>query len=72
MNLSTQQCQDNARHRPWEPHKYESKEAQDANLSMLLDWIAGYTERDDSLSYAVHFALFQSFHGKKTEITCNQ
>lgn len=35
--------------RPREQDKYESREIQDRNLPMLLDWIAGYTERDDSL-----------------------
>lgn len=72
MNLSTQLCLENARNRPWEPHKYPSKEAQDDNLPMLLDWIVGYMERDDSLSYGAHSSLFQSFKGKKTEITCNR
>lgn len=72
MNLSTQLCQENARNRPWEPHKYESKEAQDNNLPMLLDWIAGYEERGDSLSYGAHSSLFQGFQDKKTEITSNR
>jgi len=72
MNLSIQLCQENARSRPWEPHKYESKEAQDNNLPMLLDWIAEYMERNDVLSYAAHSALFQGFQGIKTEVTCNE
>ena len=32
MNPGIEQCVANARNRPWEPHKYESREAQDANL----------------------------------------
>lgn len=40
MNLPVEACIRNAMNRPWEPHKYESKEAQDANLDMLIDWIA--------------------------------
>jgi adenylate kinase family enzyme len=71
MNLPVHRCQENARTRPWEPHKYESKEAQDANLPMLLDWIAGYLERDDALSYCAHSALFEGFQGKKAELTSN-
>src|SRR5262245_53268537 len=35
-------CVENARARPWEPHKYPSKEAQDNNLGMLIDWIRDY------------------------------
>lgn len=71
MNLSVSQCQDNARNRPWEPHKYPSKAAQDENLGMLLDWIAGYMDRDDALSYRAHRALFEGFHGNKQEYTSN-
>lgn len=72
MNLSTELCQQNARNRPWESHKNESKEAQDDNLPMLLDWIAGYVERNDSLSYAAHRKLFDDFQGSKTEIKHNR
>ncbi len=72
MNLPVHLCQENARSRPWEPHKYESKEAQDSNLDMLLDWIAGYADRDDTLSYRAHLALYESFQRKKRQIVCNE
>ncbi len=72
MNLPAKLCMENASKRPWEPHKYESKEAQDENLAMLLDWIAEYTTREDALSYMAHRALYDSFTGKKTEILGNQ
>lgn len=72
LNLPTHLCQENARNRPWEPHKYKSKEAQDNNLPMLLDWIAGYAVRNDSLSYNAHSALYDSFRGKKIEINYNR
>jgi adenylate kinase family enzyme len=72
MNLPVALCQENARNRPWEPHKYESKAAQDANLDMLLDWIAGYADRCDALSLRAHSELYDSFQGSKTEITCNR
>jgi len=72
MNLPAKLCMENASKRPWEPHKYESKEAQDENLAMLLDWIAEYTSRKDALSYTAHRALYDSFTGEKTEILCNQ
>lgn len=71
MNLPVALCQQNARNRPWEPHKYESKQAQDNNLSMLLDWIAQYEERDDVFSYQAHRILFERFHGLKKEIVSN-
>lgn len=62
-------CIANCRNRPWEPHKYESKAAQDANLDMLIDWVRGYEHRDDDLSLSRHRALFESFRGDKIEIT---
>lgn len=68
LDLAVDECQENARQRPWEPHKYESKEAQDANLAMLLDWIAQYETRDDDFSRAAHQRLFEGFNGKKRHI----
>ena len=65
MDLSVEQCIDNARNRPWEPHKYASKQAQDQNLAMLIDWIREYTERTDEFSYVAHKRLYDSFTGKK-------
>jgi adenylate kinase family enzyme len=72
LNLPAHLCQQNAMNRPWEPHKYASKKAQDDNLAMLLDWIARYMLRTDTLSYSAHSALYESFQGEKTEILCNE
>jgi hypothetical protein len=71
LNLPVAQCQANARGRPWEPHKYSSPAAQDANLAMLLEWIAAYPERDDVLSLRAHRELFDAFSGQKKELTEN-
>ena len=72
MNLPVSSCQENARNRPWEPHKYASKAAQDANLTMLLDWIAAYDKRTDEFSYQAHRKLYNQFSKNKQEITQNQ
>lgn len=72
LNLSIEDCINNARKRPWEPHKYESKEAQDANLDMLIAWIAQYTEREDEFSQVAHMALFDCYSGRKTMFTSNK
>lgn len=72
LNLPVQQCLENARKRHWEPHKYESKAAQDKNLPMLLDWIEDYAHRDDEFSLAAHTKLFQEFDGKKSMHEQNQ
>lgn len=71
MDLSVEDCIANAKLRPWEPHKYESREAQDANLPMLLDWIAQYEAREGPFSRAAHLSLFEGFPGKKAQITSN-
>ena len=63
MNLPMAQCVNNALKRPWEPHKYPSKQAQDNNLPMLIDWIKGYETRDDTFSKSSHLALFEQFKG---------
>lgn len=72
LNLSIEQCVENAKSRPWEPHKYQSKEEQDANLDMLIDFIRGYEERSDTFCYSAHRTLFDQFEGEKVEITRNQ
>ncbi len=71
MNLSTRDSIENCRKRPWEPHKYPSKEEQDENLPMLMDWISNYSERDDELSYTAHRRVFDRFAGEKNEILTN-
>jgi adenylate kinase family enzyme len=68
MNPGREQCLANCRARPWEPHKYASKEQQDSMLPFLLDWVAQYYERDDPMSYAAHRRLFDAFGGAKREL----
>jgi len=71
LNLPVDTCVDNARHRPWEPHKYETKEAQDGNLEMLIEWIRQYADRTDTFSQAAHTALYERYSGKKVMFTNN-
>jgi adenylate kinase family enzyme len=72
LNPGTEACVDNARRRPWEPHKYASKAAQDANLEMLVAWIRGYETRTDELSLSAHRALFDRFTGHRVELTSRE
>jgi len=72
LNPGIEACIANARSRPWEPHKYASKEAQDANLEMLIGWIRDYEQRRDTFSLAAHRALFDGFDGDKTELTSRE
>ena len=71
MNLPVEACVTNAKARPWEPHKYESKDAQDANLDLLIQWIRDYDIRDDVFSRRAHEALYDRYQGKKTVYTSN-
>lgn len=72
LNLSVEQCIENAKNRPWEPHKYKTKEEQDNNLDMLIDWISQYTERDDVFSFSSHMMFYESFEGRKSIINTNK
>ncbi len=71
LNLPVEACIKNAEARPWEPHKYASKNAQDANLPMLIDWIKQYDNRKDTFSREAHEKLFQRFSGRKIMLTSN-
>lgn len=72
MNLPIHVCVKNARGRAWEPHKYPSKEAQDSNLEMLVNWISQYYERSDTFSQKSHQDLFNAHQGKKTMYVSNE
>jgi len=69
LNPGVEACVYNARTRPWEPHKYPSKVAQDANLEMLIGWIREYESRADVLSLAAHRSLYDAFERDKIEFT---
>jgi adenylate kinase family enzyme len=71
LNLPVSACIANARSRPWEPHKYPSKAAQDKNLGMLLDWIAAYEERSDLFSKSAHLRFYAQYPGPKVMRTAN-
>lgn len=71
MNLPIEACIENAKARPWEPHKYASKAEQDKNLDMLLDWIAQYPVRNDTFSQQAHQAIFNEYRGSKHMLTHN-
>lgn len=72
LNPGIEACVENARRRPWEPHKYPSKAAQDANLDMLIGWIRDYETRADVFSLGAHRALFDGFVGEKVELVSRE
>jgi adenylate kinase family enzyme len=67
LNPGLERCLENNRRRPWEPHKYATKELQDSMLDSLQAWVVGYYERQDQLSYRAHRQLFDAFAGRKSE-----
>jgi len=69
MNPGKEVCLANNARRPWEPHKYESKEKQDSMLPFLLDWVGKYYEREDNCSYAFHRRVFDAYAGRRNEVT---
>lgn len=71
MKLSVEDCIENAKKRPWEPHKYISKDAQDENLEMLIEWIKQYPVRDDTFSKVEHEKIYHNYKGKKLVIEKN-
>lgn len=71
LDLAIDACIANATSRPWEPHKYKSKEAQDKNLEMLIGWIRQYDERSDLFSRSAHQTLYENYSGKKSVFTEN-
>ena len=69
LNPGLEACQANNRRRPWEPHKYDSMEQQDAMLANLQVWVEGYYSRDDAWSYRFHRRIFDAHAGPKVEYT---
>jgi len=68
INSDIETCINHCKNRPWEPHKYKTKEQQDDNLAMLIEWIKQYNSRDDEFSLKAHKRIFKLFNGRKSEI----
>jgi len=68
MNPGEAVCAANCRARPWESHKFQSKQAQDERLALLLDWVHGYYVRDDDWSLRRHRQLYDGHDGPRREV----
>ena len=68
LNPGIEACVRHCLARPWEPHKYATREAQDRNLDLLVAWVRAYAERDDACSLTAHRRLFDGFPGPKREV----
>ena len=65
LDPGSEQCIANCLSRPWEPHKYASKQEQDEKLPFLIQWVADYYSRDGDLSLGRHRELYESYNGAK-------
>lgn len=68
LNPGIDTCVAHCRARPWEPEKYASRQEQDHNLNMLIEWVQAYATRTDEYGLLRHRQLYQSFTGKKCEL----
>jgi len=68
LNPGLESCTTHCLSRPWEPHKYPSRQEQDLNLQFLLSWVAEYYTRDGPTSLAAHRAIFDRYPGRKVEL----
>lgn len=68
LNPGEETCVAHCRSRPWEPHKYASKEEQDARLELLVAWVRDYYHRDGPLSLVGHRAVYDAYAGPKQEL----
>jgi adenylate kinase family enzyme len=68
LNPGEKQCLDNCRTRPWEAHKYPSKDEQDKRLEFLLSWVRDYYTRDGEMSLSAHRSCFNFYAGKRHEL----
>jgi adenylate kinase family enzyme len=69
LDPGLEQCMSNCRSRPWEAHKYSSKQEQDTHLPFLLKWVADYYSRNDDMSLGAHRALYERYDGPKQWLT---
>lgn len=72
LNPGLETCIENCRSRPWEPHKYATKEEQDGNLQLLIEWVSEYETRTDDCSLRDHRAVFDYYDGIKCELRSNE
>lgn len=67
LNPGVEACIAHCRQRPWEPHKFRTREAQDAMLAALITWVRAYETRTDEYGLARHREVFDAFQGAKRE-----
>jgi len=69
LDPGVERCTLHCRSRPWERHKYASKEEQDKYLDFLLNWVSEYYTREGDMSHREHLALYEGYAGPKQRLT---
>lgn len=69
LNPGVSACIEHCRQRPWEPEKFASESEQEKNLENLIAWVSEYEDRSDEYGLKEHRRLFDSFSGRRFEIT---
>jgi adenylate kinase family enzyme len=69
LNPGVDACIAHCRSRPWEPEKFSSRQEQDENLDNLIQWVRSYETRPDEYGLSRHRSLYNSFSGKKRELS---
>lgn len=69
LNPGESQCLLNCSERPWEDHKYESKQQQDERLDLLLRFVSEYYHRQDDISLFAHRLCYDNYQGSKLELS---
>lgn len=69
LDPGVEQCVAHCEARPWEPHKYASKQEQDDRLAFLVQWVRDYPARGGELGRADHMACFDDYEGPKVRLT---
>lgn len=69
LRPSVEACVERCRWRAFEPHKFSTAAEQEAALPALLQWVAEYPTRDGPMSEAAHRSLFESYSGRKCEVS---
>ncbi len=69
LNPGVEACLDNNARRPWEPHKYASREQQDSMPGALQGRVTQYCRRDDAWSCRRHRRIFDAHAGAKIKHT---
>ena len=72
LKLPWSVCKQRLQMRGSESKRHMSREQSESGLRNLIEWAKGYETRTDMQSYAGHLKLFESFGGKRYELSSEE